>query len=192
MKKTFDTNIFVYSTLSKICSDLIIQMLKNPQEYITIRSVKKEVETKLMELYKIFIILQSEYTNNVANILESKRYSLFKQKYPQLYSALLKYVKNGYFRQDKRFNDFKTFLSELLNHINKILTLTNKDKYLFPIKNEDYERLTNDIKFKKVIITLSFIKNESDREHIGISNSYIEQSKNDLEFITIEKYSLCF
>lgn len=189
MKSTFDTNIFVYGVLSKRCSETIQTLINNPNDYTILRSVNEETVAKLRQLSVTFSILHSEYDSktDTVSLLESRRYENFRQKYPQIHKIILEYVKKGHFGRDKKFDDFSEFLLSTRKGIKKLLALLDKEKYMFPVRKEDYQILLKDKEFTKVIKSLSFIKNLGDQRHLAISSKYIEQSKHELLFITLDK-----
>jgi hypothetical protein len=189
MKKTLDTNIFLYATVSKGCAEEVLDTYQYNSFNIVLRSVDAETRPKLIGLFTVFSVLRDELSKSKkhVNLIDSDRYSKFREDYPQLYKAV-----RNYFFKEKQINKLINLLESILNDIRFLIQIISNQKFLYPITRKDYKRILDSKRFRECFAALKEIikRNDKDREHLCLCKHFLSANlkyKDKLVFLTIDK-----
>lgn len=189
MKKTLDTNIFLYATISKECAEEVLDTYYYNSFNIVLRSVDAETRPKLLGLFTIFSVLGDELpkSKKPCNLIDSDLYSKFRDDYPQMYKAV-----RNYFLNEKEINHIINLVESILNDIRFLIQIISNQKFLYPVTEEDYKSIINSKRFRECFASLQEIikRNDKDREHLCLCKHFLSanlKNEDKLVFLTIDK-----
>ncbi len=192
MKTTLDTNIFLYATISESCAEKVNVTYGGNSFNVILRVVSVESRPKLVELSMIFSVLRDEIakTRNPIKLIESKYYSNFKTKYPQIYKAFRNYILKNNINNKKRSKELIRIVNLILNDIKFLVQLVSNAKIFYPTTEGDFERIKKLKSFKDCMDKLKEIikDNDNDRINLSLCEQYLCNLKNDkMGFCTLDK-----
>ncbi|MFH1605741.1 MAG: hypothetical protein ABIC91_00180 [Nanoarchaeota archaeon] len=195
MKSTLDTNVFLYSTITKSCSDLIKVHYHFSKYNIILKSVSKETRPKLLDLFSFFQVFLSEIgktKKSLVKLLDSDFYAYRRKKYPQIFDVLKNHIIKNKLEAKDKIKHFERDIQIIINDINFLIKLLSSQKISFPTTTSDFNKilvskqyincwnkLNNNIKIKK-----------SDQQHLCLCNQYLKvnmKNKDQLSFITLDE-----
>ena len=194
MTSTLDSNIFIYAVISKLCAEKVEKIYKDNMFNLVLRSVSEETRPQLIRLSTIFCILKSEVikTNNAVNLIDSQLYSTFYEEYPQIYKSIRKYIIKNKIDTKKKTTKFLDVLDSIIDDIKYLVKLISNQKIIYPLTEQEFEKIKNSNLFKKCVEDLKEIikRNDMDRVHLGLCDYFLTKNlkhQDKMVFITIDK-----
>ncbi|MFQ5621162.1 MAG: hypothetical protein ACE5FT_04925 [Candidatus Nanoarchaeia archaeon] len=190
MKETFDTNVFVYSTVSQTCATAFESTYIKSKDNIVVATIHNETRQQLRRLNERLRILQSELKppKNPLKLLQSKLHKEYLgREFPQIYRALTRYIENNKISKENTQE-----LSEVIDQIFYLMRCVDQAirQCKYPVTERDLKQIQETEPYKKILIQLqNIITNDSDCTHLALCNQYItENLKGDkLKFVTLDK-----
>lgn len=191
MKKTLDSNIFIFATISEQCAKEVDDTYIQNKFNIIIKSVSYESRSKLLDLFTKVLVFNNEIrkTKHIEKLINSSYYNNFKEKFPQIYDALRSHIIKNKINTKKKIDEFSLNLLDILNDIRYLINLVSEQKRQYPLTEDDFNKIKN---LKIFIDTFDSLKtiiknNDNDRTHLALCKCYINNIKDELKFITIDK-----